>query len=213
VLIAPRAEIERHARKEYAQRYSSVPEPRFINASASVSFSAPRRFMWGGVGYYCPPLSYENGLRLFAAAQALREAGGPSAPVVLRMAVRVLRSVLHARRRPLWRYWSRAFYDTPAEHVEMILRGLLYVEDESPPGPPPEKRVTVDLLDNKYAFEACYKRKPESWADYTCGLRHIARTSSRGDLRGAVAFRVASMADKKTWRDYERDLRAAAGWN
>jgi hypothetical protein len=224
VRIKPFAVLEQHAREEYRKRFASVPEPRVLNAHALVSFAAPRSLVWGGVGYWVPPLSYEDGNRLLAAASfihdALRQDKPVAATAASKTAARILHALLPRRRPPVWRVgerlrqWFRSrftFYHDPPEQIESLLRWLLHVEDDAPLVPA-DRQATIDLIDNKYAFEGHFKRPPLSWKDYVYGMRHIARQASREDLRGAVAARIGVNADAKGWRDYERELRALAGW-
>jgi hypothetical protein len=211
--ITPFKVLEEHARKEYKKRFAHVPEPRVINARPSASIDAPRSFVWGGIGYWCPPLSYESGKRLLIVANALRDLRGRNEDTARRVAItaaRLIRKNIRSRR-PFWRL-TRAFYRDPPEELEAIIRGLLYVEDESTVVPS-DRPVTVDLIDNAYAFEFAYKRKPTTWADYVYGLRHIGRDNARHDLRMAIAYRVGANADKRAWEDFDREARAMAGWN
>jgi hypothetical protein len=210
--ITPFTVLEEHARKEYRRRFAGVPEPRVINARALASLDAPRSFVWGGIGYWCPPLSYESGRRLLIVANALRDLRGrnDAARRVAITAARLIRSNIRSRR-PLWRL-TRAFYRDTPEEIENVIRWLLYVEDESTMVPS-DRPVTVDLVDNLYAFEGHYKRRPTTWADYVYGLRHIGRAATRTDLRQAIAYRVGANADKRAWEDFDREARAMAGWN
>jgi hypothetical protein len=210
-----RAELEQAAREQYRQRYAredEAAEPRVINVRASLN--APRSFVWGGLGYWAPPLSYESGLRLLIVANAIRDHLGAgdddAAHRVATTAARLIRKSLRSRR-PFW-WLTRAFYRSQPEQVETIARWLLCVEDDAVAAPN-GRPVTVDLIDNRYAFEHAYKRRPESWADYVYGMRHIGRASSREDLRFAVATRMGVNATEEIWRSYERDQRAHAGWN
>ena len=212
--LVPFKVLEEHARKEYLRKYGEVPEPVVLNARALAVYDFPRSFVWGGVGYWAPPLSYESGIRLMIAANALRDLRGAGDRLTRAAftAARLIRAAVDRKRRPLWRLWSRAFYtDSPLE-LEGMIRELLHVEDESPVIPS-EQRVTVDLIDNKYAFEGFYKRKPDSWADYVYGMRHMGRAMSRGDFRLAISSRVGVNADDKAWRAFEREMRQHAGWN
>jgi hypothetical protein len=216
VRITPFKVLEEHARKEYKKRFAHVPEPRVINARALASLDAPRSFIWGGIGYWCPPLSYESGFRLLIAANALRDLRGRDDDTARRVAItaaRLIRKNIRSRR-PFWRL-TRAFYRDPPEQLEAVIRGLLYVEDESTVVPS-DRPVTVDLMDNHYTFQSCrdgFGRKPDSWADYVYGLRHIGRAATRSDLRMAIAYRVGANADKRGWEDFDREARAMAGWN
>jgi hypothetical protein len=211
--IAPFEEFEARARKEYKERFAHVPEPRVINARALASLDAPRSFIWGGIGYWCPPLSYESGFRLLIAANALRDLRGRSGDQSRRVAITAARLIRQSvrSRRPWWRL-TRAFFRDPPEELEGLIRWLLYVEDESTMVPS-DRPVTVDLVDNRYAFEGHYKRRPTTWADYVHGLRHIGRAATRSDLRMAIAYRVGANADKRGWEDFDREARAMAGWN
>jgi hypothetical protein len=211
--ITPFKELEEHARREYKRKFGRVPEPRVINARALASLDAPRSFIWGGIGYWCPPLSYESGFRLLIAANALRDLRGRSGDQSRRVAITAARLIRRSvrSRRPWWRL-TRAFFRDPPEELEALIRWLLYVEDESTIVPS-DRAVTVDLVDNRYAFEAEYKRRPVTWADYVYGLRHIGRAATRSDLRMAIAYRVGANADKRGWEDFDREARAMAGWN
>jgi hypothetical protein len=71
--IVPFEVLEEHAREEYRQRFANAPEPKVLNARALAVYDSPRSFVWGGVGYWAPPLSYESGVRLMIAANALRD--------------------------------------------------------------------------------------------------------------------------------------------
>lgn len=211
----PFDELERFARERYAQKMASIPEPKVINARPLATLDAPRSFIWGGVGYWAPPLSYESGIRLMIAANALRDlrkGGGPQPAMDAAKfkAARMLRAALRCRR-PLWRWWSRAFFSDPAEHVEGVIRWLLEVEDEAPVIPT-DQPVTVDLIDNLYTFQEVYRRRPYSWRDYVYGMRHIGRSASRADLREAVNARMGVNSDEKGWTKFEREMRAHAGW-
>jgi hypothetical protein len=219
VRITPFAVLEAHAREEYRKRFASAPEPRVINARVAATLDAPRSFVWGGIGYWAPPLSYEGGLRLLIAAHALadlRRKGASALPLhaAALKAARIIRQSIRPVRR--WRrpWWplSRAFYRSPAEELEALCRWLIHVPDDSPVVPS-DRRVTVDLLDQRYAFELAYGREPRSWADYVLGSRAVGRRDSRTDLRLAVSVRVGTNADKKGWGDYEREMRQMAGWN
>ena len=212
--VVPFAVLEEHAREEYRQRFANAPEPKVLNARALAVYDAPRSFVWGGVGYWAPPLSYEDGMRLMIAANALRDLQGAgdrltSAAIT---AARLIRAVVDRRRRPLWRLWSRSFYRDTPESLAGLIGYLLHVEDESPVIPS-DQRVTVDLVDNRYTFEGHFKRKPDSWADYVYGMRHIGRATSRGDLRLAIGSRVGVNADDEAWRAFEREMRQHSGWN
>lgn len=212
--IVPFEVLERHAREEYQKRFANAPEPRVINVRALTTLDAPRSFIWGGVGYWAPPLSFESGFRLLVAANALRDLRDGGDPAALERAkiraARLVRSVLRCRR--LWWRLTRAFYRDPPAEVEEVIRHLLYVEDESPVIPS-DRPVTVDMVDNLYTFEAAFGRRPRSWRDYVYGMRHIGRANSRGDLRGAVATRIGVNSDEKGWKAFERDMRLYAGWN
>lgn len=217
--ITPFAVLEAHAREEYRKRFANAPEPRVINARVAATLDAPRSFVWGGIGYWAPPLSYEGGLRLLIAAHALadlRRKGASALPLqaAALKAARLIRQNLHPVR--LWRrpWWplSRAFYSSGSEELEALCRWLIHVPDDSPVVPS-DRRVTVDLLDQRYAFELAYGREPQSWADYVLGMRAVGRRDSRTDLRLAVSVRVGVNADKKNWGDFEREMRQMAGWN
>lgn len=214
--ITPFPVLEQHARNQYRARFASAPEPKVINARALATLDAPRCFVWGGVTYWAPPLSYESGVRLMVAREAIRETMKTANTVVqtevARTAATLIRKVLDRRRRPLWRLWSGAFFHDPPEILAELIDFLLYVEDQSS-HVPSDRPVTVDLIDNLYSFQAQYGRRPSTWKDYVYGMRHIARLSSREDLRGAAFTRVGVNADQKSWREYEREMRAAAGWN
>jgi hypothetical protein len=221
--ITPFHVLEQHAREEYRKRYAEVPEPKVINAHAWATFGAPRSLVWGGVGYWAPPLSYEDGMQCLIAANALRDirrAGKPS-PSVTQQAIAIARSHLRRQRPPFWRVRERVLQwaahtlavkrASPIE-TENALHWLIDVEDDAVYAPS-ERGVTVDLIANRYAFELAYKRKPESWKDYVYGLRHLGRDGAQVDFRTAVSTRVGVNADEKNWKQYERDQRAAAGWS
>lgn len=212
--ITPFRVLEEHARKEYAKKFNGVPEPRVINQRPLATLDAPRSFVWGGIGYWCPPLSYEGGSRLLIAANALRDLRKSGNAVRLDAAritaARIVRKHVRSRR-PLWRL-TRAFYRDPADQIEGLIRWLLYVEDESTIVPS-EQPVTVDLIHMRYAFEDMFGRPPRSWPDYVYGIRYIGRKSSQEDLRSAAAFRVGRWADKKGWAEYDRSMRAFGGLN
>ena len=190
--------LEEHARKEYLRKFGDAPEPVVLNARALAVYDAPRSFVWGGVGYWAPPLSYESGIRLMIAANALRELRGAGDRLTRAAitAARLIRAAVDRKRRPLWRLWSRAFYTDRPLNWRAKIREMLHVEDESPVIPS-EQRVTVDLIDNRYTFEGFFKRRPASWADYVYGMRHIGRAMSRGDFRLAITSRVGVNADDK----------------
>jgi hypothetical protein len=224
----PTAEVERlaaAARAElHAQRTASTPEPRFLNARASLTLDAPRSLVWGGVGYWSPPLGFEDGHRLLAVSSYLADAIRQEHAGAVRSAVQIAAPLLHrALRRstpPFWRVVrriresaaaARAFLHDDPQDVLHLMRWLLHVEDESP-ATPPDRQITVDLIDNRYAFEDTFKRVPRSWKDYVYGMHHVARKSAREDLRRAVATRIAVNGDKDGWRDYEREMRTAARW-
>ena len=185
-----------------------------MNAPAVAVFDAPRCFVWGGVGYWVPALSYESGVRLMIAATALRELRGHGERLARAAitAARLIRNCVDRKRRPLWRFWSRAFFTDPPEHIESVIHYLLGVEDESPVIPT-GRRITIDLIDNRYTFEGHFKRPPRSWADYVYGMRHIGRATTRDDLRLAVASRVGVNADAKGWQAFESEMRQQAGWH
>jgi hypothetical protein len=224
VRITPFEVLEQHARKEYARRYASVPEPKYINARAEIQLDAPRSLVWGGVGYWAPPLSYEHGQRLFAVssflADALKQGHAHATRSAVEIAIPLFHQVLRRRRPPVRHVIARireaaaaqrAFLHDDPQELLHLMRWLLYVEDESPLTPS-EQRVTVDLIDNRYAFEGHYKRPPRSWKDYVYGMHHIARQQAREDLRAAVAARVGVNSDEKGWLKHERALRETAGW-
>jgi hypothetical protein len=222
--ITPFAVLEQHAREEYRRRFSGAPEPRYLNARALLQLDAPRSLVWGGVGYWAPPLGFEDGARLFALsgflADALRQDHASATRDAVALTVPLLHKALRRRRLPWWRIIARiqqadaaerAFLNDDPHDLLALVRWLLYVEDEAPTVPP-STRVTIDLLDNRYAFEGFFKRPPRSWKDYVYGMHHLGRQASRKDLRLAVATRIGVNGDKDGWRDYERELRAAAGW-
>jgi hypothetical protein len=213
VQIVPFEELREASRQRYLEKVGSVPEPKVINARALASLDAPRSFIWGGIGYWCPPLSYESGYRMLIAANALRDLRGRSDDTSRRVAITAARLIRRSvrSRRPWWRL-TRVFYRDPPEELEDLIRWMLYVEDESTVVPS-DRPVTVDLVDNRYAFEGHYKRRPTTWADYVHGLRHIGRAATRSDLRMAIAYRVGANADKRGWEDFDREARAMAGWN
>jgi len=218
VRITPFAVLEQHAREEYRKRFANAPEPRVINQRVAATLDAPRSFVWGGIGYWAPPLSYEGGLRLLIAAHALADLRRKGAPVMSLQAAtfkaaRLIRHNLRPIRlwrRPWW-WLSRAFYTSTAEELEALCRWLIHVPDDAPVVPS-DRSVTVDLVDQKYAFELAYGREPRSWADYVLGSRAAGRRDNRTDLRSAVSARVGVNADKKGWGDYEREMRQMAGW-
>jgi hypothetical protein len=220
--ITPFAVLEQHARDEFARRFRDVPEPKFLNVRATLQLDAARSLVWGGIGYWSPPLGFEDGLRLFAVssylADALRQNAGVSSAV--QIAVPLLRKVMRRRIRPWWRPLARireaaaaqrAFVADDPQELLHLMRWLLHVEDEAP-SVPPSTRATIDLIDNRYAFEGHFKRAPRSWKDYVYGMHHIGRHASRSDLRLAVATRIGVNGDKDGWQAYERELRSAAGW-
>jgi hypothetical protein len=224
VRIKPFAVLEQHAREEYRKRFASVPEPRYLNARALIQLDAPRSLVWGGVGYWAPPLSFEDGQRLFAVssylADALKQGHAHAIRSAVQTAIPLIVQSLRRRRPSWWHVLSRirsaaaalrAFTEDDPQDLLAIMRWLLYVEDEAP-SIPADRRVTIDLIDNRYAFEGYFKRPPRSWKDYVYGMHHIGRQSSREDLRNAVATRIGVNADKKGWQEYERELRQAAGW-
>ena len=216
--ITPFAVLEQHAREEYRKRFANAPEPRVINQRVAATLDAPRSFIWGGIGYWAPPLSYEGGLRLLIAAHALADLRRKGASVMSLQAAtfkaaRLVRQNLRPIRlwrRPWW-WLSRAFYTSPAEELEALCRWLIHVPDDAP-GVPSDRSIIVDLVDQKYAFELAYGREPRSWADYVLGSRAAGRRDNRTDLRSAVSARVGVNADKKGWGDYEREMRQMAGW-
>jgi hypothetical protein len=209
-------ELEQHAREEYRKRFGKTSEPKVINASAWATFGQPRSLVWGGLVYWAPPLSYEDGVRCMIAANALRDR--PSAHYTAK-AILLARSLMRRQRPSLWRLRARlrelvAFhvYRPPTEEVRNVLHWLMHVPDEAT-YVPPEKPGTIDLIGNRYAFELAYHRRPDSWADYVYGMRELGRRTAQEDFRNAVSTRVGSNADEKGWKEYERDQRAAAGWS
>lgn len=215
--IVPLEVLARESRETFARQAVKAPEPRVINARAWAKLDAPRSLVWGGIGYWCPPLSYENGMKLLIAANALRdlrERGGSDAQVETARfrAARLIRSVLDRRRRPLWRWWSRAFFTDEEFLLEALIRDLLHVEDDSV-YVPPDRPFTVDLVDNLYTFNSHFGRRPDSWKDYVYGMRHISRDNNRAGYRTAVSSRMGVNSDKEAWQEYERDVLMAAGWN
>lgn len=218
--IVPFRTLEEYARQEYRKKYAEMPEPKIVNAHAVTTFTAPRSFVWGGIGYWAPPLSYEAGRDLLVAARAILVARRSGTPAVLadcvRTATRLIRNVVRPRsrvRRLFWRLTRDPFFGARSDAIEMLINGLLYVPDESPAPPSSEKQIKIDLIADLYTFRALYGCRPESWADYVYGMRHVGRHGARHDLRAAVSARVAYHADKAGWRDYERDQLAAAGWS
>jgi hypothetical protein len=222
--ITPFAVLEQHARDEFARRFRDQPEPRFLNVRATLQLDAPRSLVWGGVGYWAPPLGFEDGLRLLAVssylADALRQDHAAGIRTAVQTATPLLRKVLRRRPPPMWRVFARvrdaaaaqrAFLHDDPEALLHLMRWLMQVEDEAPTVPP-GKRVTVDLIANRYVFEDALKREPRSWKDYVYGMHHVARKAAQEDLRTAVAVRIGVNADKKGWQDYEREQRPAAGW-
>lgn len=212
--ITPFRVLEEHARAEYQKRLASAPEPKVINARALATLDAPRSFVWGGIGYWAPPLSYDGGIKLLVVAGMLRDlrnAGDVlrTEPARIRAASLIRQNV--RSRRPLWRL-TRAFYRDAAADLEAVIRWLLHVEDESLVVPS-EKPVTVDLIHLRYAFEDVFNRAPRSWSDYVHGIRYIGQKYSQQDLRYAAATRTGRFADKHGWSEYERAMREHGGLN
>lgn len=222
-------ELEAIARERYRERYApeSVPEPRVVNADAVIQYAPPRKFEVGGIGLRAPPLSFQNGVRLLVAANAIRDirTADPPAPPEFFPAAReqavgfIGQCVTPIS--PFRRFrgaWLRPFYLMEAEDLELFLRFLVYLPDNGPSGPPSDKPVTVDLIDQAKAitakWPACADANglPRLWADYIYGSRHLARARAREDLRMATMFRIAQGADKHEWKSFLADEQSAAGW-
>lgn len=225
--IAPFAVLEAHARAEYARKYASVPQPRLVNVDTPLQFTAPRRFVCGGVGYRAPPLTYRQGLQLLITANALKDLQDSKVPADMLEAARhraalLIRSIVVPRRRLsrlFYRLTRNPFRGLGASTLEKLLRGLTAVPDEAPRTSVPSlNRVTVDFMDAAANFARELPAwcgadgLPRSWAHYLYGLRHLERARARIDLRSAVAARAAK-TDARNFREYLADEQNVAGWN
>jgi hypothetical protein len=211
VVKLSRAELEQFAREQYAAHFGAreAAAPKFVNAAAVAEVNAPRSFVWGGLGYWAPPLSYEAGVRLMAAAHALRDLR--TAGVVDLRRARKAAGIVRAAVSRRWRRTRSAppaFGHTPAD-IEALAVWLLHVPDDAP-APPASGPVTVDMMDNRMAFRRAFGAYPATWAEYVYGMRHLSRDVARTDLRGAVSGRMAG-ADKKAWSEWVREVRTEAG--
>lgn len=225
------SELEKAAARRYEQWIASLPEPKVVNVEALVAFTVPRRFDMGGVGLRAPPLPFLAGIRLFVAANALRDLRGASArPAVMQDALRTTVRLILQQLHPTSRFrrltgWRRSFFVAPPEEIEGIARWLLHVPDDSTI-PPPKGQVTVDFMGNLCDFvrewPAWVARPgpwwrrgpvplPVSWAAYVYGSRHLSRARAREDLRRAFAVRFAG-ADEKHYKAFNAELRQVAGW-
>lgn len=221
--IRPFEELEAMARERYRKKYASVPEPKVINVDALVQFTAPREFTWGGVGLRAPPLGFVAGVRLMVAANAIRDLRLAQAPPGFSQAAVVTAAALIRQtvvpltrfRRLRWR-WSGMFAHDEPEAVEGLLRWLLDVPDQAP-NPPATVQVTLDFMDAFVDFVREFPAWvgpdgfPRSWAAYVYGCRNLHRSRAREDLRAAMAARAAG-ADVKDFKQWNNELRSAAGW-
>jgi len=219
------AQAKHEAEKRQQRIVASLPEPKVINLEALITFNAPRSFIWGGVGYRAPPLSFLAGVRLLVAANALRDLRTANAPEqTQRAAARVAAFVVRANIVPLgpmrrlrWRLGRRPFrWDDPQE-LEGLCRWLHHVPDDSSAPPPPEKPGILDFADAFAGFVRAYPAwvgtdgLPVSWAAYLYGVRHLTRAMAREDLRRAISARWAG-ADSKGWSTYFGEQQRLAGW-
>lgn len=225
VRLVPHATLEAAAREAYARRYANVPAPSYANIPALLGMNQPITFAWGKVGYAGPPLSFVSGVRLMVAANALRELRTKGAPMALRRdAARVAGALLERVVRPtsgaFWRRWwrrRRGFRHDPPEEVEALCTWLIDVADEVT-NPPPERAITIDLMDTLADFARQFPAwcddsgMPRTWAHYLYGQRHAARVAHRQDLRAAIAARAAQ-ADPKGFKLFERTMTNFAGWH
>lgn len=224
--IRPFDELLAESRQRYQEwrkrKADGSGKPKVINVEAVLVFGQPRVVTWGAIKYHAPPLTYRQGMKLLTAANALEDqmehgAAESDVQATIRLAARCVREAVRPRsrvRRLFWRF-SRAFQDEPDLLIGLIW-WLLDVRDQAG-YPPPDKPVTVDYLDAKYAFireypALCVNGEPRSWADYLYGNRHLMRAHTREDLRHASAVRAGVNADKKEFERYDSDLRSAAGW-
>lgn len=82
---------------------------------------------------------------------------------------------------------------------------------ERPAIPGDDGPKLIDVLDNAYAFEREFKRKPTGWADYCYGMAHLGRAHAHEMLRNAGAFRASQTVNERDWKDWLRDTRTNAG--
>lgn len=217
------AELEAAAEKRYERWVASLPTPKVINVQALVAFSAPRKFVWGGVGYRAPPLPFLAGMRLFIAANALRDLRSAWASPATQQhaastAVEILRTLIHPQRLiDRLRPWVRPFVRSSPEELETLLRWLLHVADEAKVQTN-ATQVTIDymavLTDFVREFPAWVGPDgfPLTWSLYIYGSRHIPRARAREDLRRAYSMRAAA-APPMGYRMFNHELTPVAGWN
>jgi hypothetical protein len=222
VLIRPFEELEAMSRERYQAHIASLPEPKVINIDALVAFSEPIEFTWGGVQLRAPPLPFRAGIRMFVAANALRDFRMADAPTefvddTARTAVSlILRHVRPTSRLRRLTRWGRSVMKAPVVEVEGFLRFLLHVEDDSS-FPAPKTRPTVDFMANLCDFAREFPGwlgtdgLPRSWAAYIYGSRHMARARAREDLRRGLAMRAAR-SDEAGYKEFNRELEPVAGW-
>lgn len=223
VRLRPREQLEREARAFAATHLKAAPEPKIINVEAVLAFEAPRAFQWGGVGYRAPPLSYQAGVRLQVAANALEELRTKEAPdsftrPACRTAVRLLTQSIHPTR--WWRrllVWRAPFFRNDPAEIEALLRWLLSVPDDAHYPIPQGPAITVDVMDHRMAFAREFPSlidatgNPRSWAAYQYGLRHLSRLHARRDLATGTAVRFAG-AIEESWKTWRTERLAAAGF-
>lgn len=217
IRVLSRAELEALAREAYQARYREAPKPETRNADALVQLGEPRRLIWRGRRLYVPPLPYRLGARLLTVRMAID--AGESGPRTLALAARLARQAVRpATLRVRLALWARGNPFRPLTRIDalQLLDTLLHVPDAAPP-PPPTTRVVLDCVDSLMEFvlafpALCHRGEPISWAHYVYGLRHLARSRAREDLRGALAGRIAQTPDKEAWSRWTAEQASAAGW-
>lgn len=218
--------LERHRhdameRRWHEARQPVAVEPKVINVDAVLVLGQERTVAWGAITLHAPPLSFILGARLLVAANALRDLREKHAPEdSIRAAQSVAAALLRQALKPIkkldrFRCWSCVFTKDAPEDIEGLISWLLDVPDEAS-YQPPERKVTIDFMDNvaqfAKAFPAWVKDGwPLSWAHYQYGMRHLGRAWVREELRQAAAAR-AGQAEKKDFKAYITEQRPAAGW-
>ena len=215
------AEIAEAIRKERVRLLKESPEPVIINLDAVLTIGQSREFQWGAIKLHAPPLPFPLGARLFVAANALRDLReNQASDLSIKAAQSVVAALLRKAVKPSrsldrLRCWSCAFTKDDPEAIEGLIRWLLMVPDEAS-YTPPDRKVTIDFMDNVAAFGKAFPAWmkdgwPMSWAHYQYGMRHLGRAWAREELRLASANRMAQ-AEQKHFKPYVAETQQAAGW-